>query len=301
MQLLLIGAKSQVGRSLAQLIESEDMGFTTLDTDADGYLSIQTVRDELKRSPADYLINTSLYIHYPQSEQHLDAVERVNYQMLADLAELSQSESIPLIQLSDTTVFDGLKDGLYGEEDELSPLGVYGKALLRGEQAIQASCPAHVILRAGAVFSQWGENYLTRVLEDAKGKGALIVPDSIKGCPTPAADVARVIIAMLKQMDCDSQTWGTFHYCSSDATSSFDFVEAVLSALSHHVGSMEREIKSIPMNEEASLTVHPVNSVMLCRKILDTFGIKQHPWRSGLTAIINDVYSDLPQVSSSAD
>ncbi len=296
MQLLVIGADTQIVRALSLLCREAGYDFIALPTDSDGFIVSDEFKKALAASKPDFVINASLYPSYLLAEANPQLVDKVNHLMPIDLATICCAASIPMVQISDTFVFDGKKEGLYQEDDEPKPVSAYGKALLAGENAVKITCPQHIILRTGNVFSQWGENDLTRILGLAKKAEPIVVAEGLKGCPTPAADVARVVIAMLQQLQCGSNTWGTFHYCSSDATTAYDFADAVLSVLSQHIGGIDKEVTTVSLDSDISLSLQPTNAVMSCKKILNTYGIKQRAWRSGLTAVIKDVYPELPEV-----
>jgi len=287
--LLVIGANRQIANALRVRADAEGYVTEAIETDASGFLSGDELKAKLACNKPNYVINVSLYPAYQQAEADIAGAEKINTAMLAELAKVSDAAGIPFIQLSDAHIFDGKKDGPYIEEDEPRPMGVYGRTLLEGEQQIRALCPNHIILRTGLIFSQWGENYFTEIIKAAKNPEPMVVPAGIKGCPTPAGDVARVVFAIIKQLNCGCNTWGTFHYCSSDVTNSYDFVDAVLSILSQQVGSIEKDITSVPLEDEPSLALYPVNSVLACKKILHAYGIKQRSWRSGLKAMIKEV------------
>ncbi len=53
--------------------------------------------------------------------------------------------------------------------------------------------------------------------------------DDRRGNPTPVDDAARVIISVLKQLDCAAPLWGTYHYAGHEATTPLALGQAILS------------------------------------------------------------------------
>ena len=45
-------------------------------------------------------------------------------------------------------------------------------------------------------------------------------------------DLVRVLIAMILQLDLDSEAWGIYHYASGDTAIGFQFVEAIVAQAS---------------------------------------------------------------------
>src|SRR5690606_7833157 len=139
-----------------------------------------------------------------------ETVERV--------AELCQHHGIILLQPSRYRVFDGSRVTAYSETDEPQPLGPLGQALLAMEQLVRSVCPRHVILRTGWILDDSRDGVLGRFLHRLEKGEPLELADDRRGNPCPVDDVARVILAILKQLDCAAPLWGTYHYGAQEAT-----------------------------------------------------------------------------------
>jgi dTDP-4-dehydrorhamnose reductase len=83
--------------------------------------------------------------------------------------------------------------------------------------------------------------------------------------------------AIVKQIDCGAEVWGTYQYAGAEDISLYELGLAIAG------------LPGIPsglrvVDEMADwATLEPVNATMICTKIRNTFGIKQVPWRVGLT------------------
>src|SRR5690606_10436040 len=148
---------------------------------------------------------------------------------LERLAELCQHHNIVLLQPSSYRVFDGSRATAYSEKDEPVPLGLRGQALRRIEQCVRATCPRHVLLRFGWLLDDSADGLLGRFLRRAEGEQELFMADDRRGNPTLVDDAARVIIAVLKQLDCQFPLWGTYHYGGHEATTPLALGQAVIS------------------------------------------------------------------------
>ena len=55
-------------------------------------------------------------------------------------------------------------------------------------------------------------------------------------------DAARVILAVLKQLDCESPLWGTYHYGGHEASTSLSLGQAVLSEARHYRSNLVEDV-----------------------------------------------------------
>lgn len=210
---------------------------------------------------------------------------------LTQLAEACAAADIPLLHLSSVLVFDGDKSAPYQEGDAEAPFDAFGEAMLQLEEALVAAGGRFVILRTASIFSNAGDNLLTQIIRLAERRKTLVFDPSLSGCPTCANDVARVIIAILLQLRCGADSWGVYHYTSSDVTTGYQFAEAVLALASQF--DRELHLEHVQLQERAvedpeHLQIDPV--VVACQKLLNTFGIKQRPWRSQLTFTVRNFF-----------
>ena len=72
---------------------------------------------------------------------------RVNVQSALNTLEIIGDRDIRLIHLSTDLVFPGKSEGLYTEEDPISPVTMYGKTMSIAEDVITLRCPSAAILR----------------------------------------------------------------------------------------------------------------------------------------------------------
>jgi dTDP-4-dehydrorhamnose reductase len=293
-KVLICGADGQIGHALAELssqqhwIDCVALGRRKLDvTDA-----VQ-VQQQLERHLPDYVVNCASFNCVDEAERQPELALAVNTAGASILASACNRLSIPLLHLSSDYVFDGRYAGGYSEDDEVSPLGVLGRSKWAGEEAIRADLAQHLILRVSWVFSARGDNYLLRTLEQARYEPVIDAVDDRRGCPTSADDVARVVVAILRQLTCGIDVWGTYHYCGAEITSCYGFSEAILAAARQYETLAVQELRAVASTDCAAAAHCTVSSVLKCRKLLTTFGIRQRPWRSELERVIRELYGEL--------
>ena len=90
-------------------------------------------------------------------------------------------------------------------------------------------------------------------------------------------DLARVITAVVLQLDCGAEVWGTYQYAGAEEITLYELGLAIAGLPGIPAGI--RVVDDVP----DWATLEPANATLICTKIRNTFGIKQLPWRSGLS------------------
>jgi dTDP-4-dehydrorhamnose reductase len=186
-----------------------------------------------------------------------------------------------LLQLSDCQVFSGQQMTAYRETDEPDAQTTYGALRWAGERAVIDTCPRYVILRTGELFSSIGQNVLTDLLKAWRSGGSARVSARYRFCPTSVRDAARVIVALLYQLSCGIEPWGVYHYSGTDAISYYDFARLI-----KQIVESQSELDLVTDMQEMAEAAMPLSWALDCGKIRNTFGVKQHPWRAGLTSSV---------------
>jgi dTDP-4-dehydrorhamnose reductase len=143
-------------------------------------------------------------------------------------------------------------------------------------------------LRTGPLIASCGDNLLTRLLRQLRSGGEVVVPDAQRFCPTPAADVARVIAAIHDQLDCGAACWGIYHYESADPANGYEFAEVVLAAATQYWPIAEDTAHLHGAATDGAAEIFPLLS---CQRIRDIFGIQQLPWRKAIPAMLKQIYA----------
>lgn len=289
MRLMLLGGGNSLGQALIRLGAEEDIGFLAPRPPDSGWdpASLTQLLDDTR---PDALINLAYYFDWFQAEAVSEAQFAVQERSVERLAELCQHHEIRLLQPSSYRVFDGSRVTAYSEKEEPVPLGVRGQALWRFEQRVRAICPRHVLLRFGWLLDDSSNGLLARFLQRAEGDEALYLADDRRGNPTPVDDAARVILAVLKQLDCQSPLWGTYHYGGHETTTSLSLGQAVLSEARNFRSNLVDEVIAQAHAARPDAVEEPQHAVLACKKILHTFGIKPRAWRSGLPSLLDRYY-----------
>jgi dTDP-4-dehydrorhamnose reductase len=252
----------------------------------------ETILPALREAAPSLVVNAAAYTAVDRAETEADAALRANRDGPAALAAYCAAAGIPLIHISTDYVFDGRKGAPYAETDPTNPTGVYGASKLAGEQAVLASCPRAIILRTSWVYAESGRNFVLTMLNARTRTDRLrVVADQI-GCPTPAPDLARVIlqiIARIRAQGWDDRYAGQYHAAGEGWTSWHGLATAVFEEAARH-GMAVPLVEPIATADWPTPARRPADSRLDCTRLAETFGLRLPPWRASLSNVIDRVF-----------
>ncbi|WP_157976638.1 sugar nucleotide-binding protein [Parahaliea mediterranea] len=285
MRVLLIGSDTSLGYALEQQLsragrhELESIGFA-----ASRWRSERHAKKAVRRSRPDVVVDARLQGAVDSGEQLFDLdVERCHW-----LAKACQRNGAIYLMLSSARVFAGEQERPYTEQDVPDSGETIGKMLQRGEELIAQTCERHLLLRLGPVFSHRGRNVMTHMLGQLMQGGTLTLDNSLRGCPVPSQDAARVVAGVLDQLSAGASSWGAFHYASSDATHCYEFAEVLLAAASQF---SEFGPQAVTLREQEA--GHTLSRRLDCNRLRNTFAIKQVPWRGFVADAVKHYFDHL--------
>ncbi|PXX90188.1 dTDP-4-dehydrorhamnose reductase [Marinobacter vulgaris] len=219
------------------------------------------------------LIVNALWLADPEiAEKNPEAAHKASFSLPVALAKHACERNIALLQLSSCYVFDGRKQNAYISSNPGQPCNELGNWQWECEQAVRTLLPRHLILRTGWSLGR----FIRKVQSVAAGSDVIRLPSKCHGQPVTVSDLSRVITAIVQQVDCGAEVWGTYQYAGAEDISLYELGLAI-TGLSG-IPSGIRVLDETP----AWAAFEPVNATMICTKIRNTFGVKQLPWRSGL-------------------
>jgi len=296
MKILLFGADGQLGyelhRACAPLGEILPHTFSgilpggqacaRLDFSVEGALS-----ELIASQRPDLVLNAVAHTAVDRAEDEPALAQRVNADAVAELAAACRATDAKLVHYSTDYVFDGTGHRPWRESDPTSPLGVYGRTKLAGEEAVRASGCRHMILRTAWVYASRGQNFLRTALRLAKERQELRIVDDQVGSPTPARWLASATaLALAKRPDAD----GTWHAVADGQCSWFEFASAIYAeALAAKLLDRVPGLIGIPSAEYPTKAKRPAYSRLDCSKFAADFGLRLPDWRDGLRQVIGEV------------
>jgi dTDP-4-dehydrorhamnose reductase len=239
------------------------------------------------------IVNAAAYTAVDQAESEPALAFALNRDGPARLAAAAARLSVPFIHISTDYVFDGMKERPYREDDVAFPLGVYGRSKLAGEQAVGDTCPAGVILRTSWLYSSFGRNFVTTMLQLAQTREVVRVVDDQHGAPTAAPDLARAILDVVERvagMDAQSaqDAGGLYHLAARGETTWHGFAAAIFAGWARR-GRRVPVLEPITTAEYPTAARRPKNSRLDCSKIEQAFGVRLPAWPGALERCLDDL------------
>ena len=290
MAVLQFGTTGQVGIELCRRAAASGLSVVALPRAEVDVADVPAIAAAIDGTPAiDAVVNATAYTAVDHAESDPNKAYAINERAVAAMAEGCARRGVPLVHISTDYVYDGTKPDAYVETDQPGPQSTYGASKLAGERAIESLWPRHVIVRTAWVYSAHGRNFVKTMLRLGQEREALTVVDDQHGCPTAAGDLATALLSILRHVTTDGPpVWGVYHYAGAGATTWRRFAEAILAEAKDWL-PITAGITPIPTSAYPTPAKRPANSVLDCRKIERTFGIRPRPWPEGLKAVLQEL------------
>ncbi len=221
---LVTGAGGQLGRALAALLPDAHL-VTRAELDLEDAEAVEAWPWQ------DYgtVINAAAYTKVDLAETPEGRADawRANATAVARLASKATENGITLVHVSTDYVFDGAKE-LHSEDEELSPLGVYGQSKAAGEVAVR-TVPAHYLVRTSWVVGDGGNFVKTMASLAERGIDPSVVADQ-HGRLTFTQDLAEAILHLVR----NGSPYGVYNVSNSGAVSTWaDLAKRVFELTGH--------------------------------------------------------------------
>jgi dTDP-4-dehydrorhamnose reductase len=227
---LIFGSNGMLGSFLANMMQTDSKDYQLIRNDkAEGGVDItqeDQVRDLIESSKPDVVINCAAYTDVNGAEDNPEIAYKVNADAPKYMAEICKKADTPFVHVSTDYVF-GLNDiqGYKEDHQNFEPLNVYGASKLRGEQNINKIGGKNYIFRTSWLFGPNATNFIDKITKFARELPELKVVTDELGCPTYVKDLCeRMLLAVEGVIKPD-----TYHVCSRDSLSRFDFAKEILS------------------------------------------------------------------------
>jgi dTDP-4-dehydrorhamnose reductase len=278
-RVVVFGHTGQVARELSRQGVSACLDRSTAD-----FSDPDAVRRAARAVEADAFVNAVAYTAVDRAETEEAVAQEVNATSVGALAEVAAERGVPLVHISTDYVFDGSGSRPWRPDDQVAPLGAYGRTKLEGEEAVRRAGGVHVILRTSWVFSAHGANFVKTMLRLGAERDALrIVADQVGG-PTPARAIAEAALRIAEALRGDPGLSGTYHFAGAPDTSWAGFARAIFAE-----AGMSVAVEEIPSAAYPTPAARPLNSRFDCSATETVFGIARPDWREGLRDVLRDL------------
>ena len=273
-----LGANGQLGSDILHVatglgIETAPLCRKDLDV-----CELGAIREALEREQFDVLINCTGYHKTDEVETHATEAFRINAHAAGALASACKVRGARFVQVSTDYVFDGMRHKPYVEEDEASPLNVYGASKLLGEKLAQREHrDGTIIVRVASLFgvagsSGKGGNFVETILKKGKETGEVRVVNDVTMSPTSTADAARTILSLLSK----NARAGTYHVVNSGVATWYEFAREIFEG-----AAVTAKVTPVTSRDYPTIAIRPAYTVLANRKVSHIVGEIRH-WKQAL-------------------
>jgi len=209
MRWLLLGATGLVGTHLRAALRGRDVVTTSHRAQLPGALAVDLTDRAattrlIREVRSDVIVVAAANAFVEECERDPVATRVINVDALRHIAELAPKTL--LVVFSSEYVFDG-RAGRYAEDDAVAPINEYGRQKVAVE-AIVRERSDHLVCRVSGVYG-WSSartSFVCQLIDRLRAGQSLRVPSDQIITPTPAADLASVIVELV-----DRSARGIFH------------------------------------------------------------------------------------------
>ena len=280
--ILITGAKGQLGSEL-KVLSQKNPSYNYYFTDIEelDITSAEAIENFVTANNITKIINCAAYNDVNGAESNFDEAVRLNVTAVASLAECAAKHDIYLIHFSSDYVFNGKKKSPYHESDRAFPISAYGKTKLAGEIAIKKSGTKSIIIRTAWLYSQFGNNFVKKMIQIGLDEYDADVVADCFGSPTSAKELAEAVFHIIPQLDATPRYGEVFHYSSEGVCSWAEFAEKIMK-----LKQLDCTINPLLSEAYPAAAKRPAYSVLDKTLIKTVFGVKTYHWEKSLSKVI---------------
>jgi dTDP-4-dehydrorhamnose reductase len=221
-KVLVTGAKGQLGSDVVLCLQDQGYGvygYGRQELDITDYEQVTHIFNKIK---PDIVIHTAAHTKVDLAESEPDEAYLINAYGTRNIAVASEVIGAKLVYVSTDYVFNGQGIRPYNEFEPTSPLGVYGKSKLAGEQFVRDLNSKFFIIRTSWVYGLHGVNFVKTVLKISEDRNELNVVHDQIGSPTYTVDLAKFIGQLVP-----TELYGTYHASNTGFCSWYEFAKAI--------------------------------------------------------------------------
>ncbi|UTF59582.1 sugar nucleotide-binding protein [Gilvimarinus sp. DA14] len=278
MKLLLADSHHSLGVALEHELEREPFNLLQPPSNELDWSDRDAVAEYIARQRPNIVLNNLGWGDSPAS-----ANIALLPQAAENIASACAEQQIPVLQLSSYRVFGDDNKSKHSEKDEPTPNSDLGRAFYLAEQKVLEADARALVLRASWIVGSYGDNLLTRLLSALQENQPWRLNARLRGAPTALSDLARVTVAIIKQINSGAECWGVYHYCSGDACSEVEFAEQLWEVLCQQDYKGPEPVWE--RIDEPAVEV-PVSAVLSGLRVRNDFGVQTRTWRTYLLPMV---------------
>ncbi len=272
MKILVLGSRGMLGSELMQVLQSSHVVFGLKSSECDIAFA-EDCRRAIARYSPDVVINAAAYTDVDGCETDKDRCFAVNAEGVKNIASACRERGIKVVHFSTDYIFDGTKNAPYCEEDDPSPINVYGSSKLEGERFLKDTSTNWLLIRTSWLYGLHGRNFVKTIIDRSSAVESLDVVDDQIGSPTYDVDLARAAKILL-----EAGKTGVFHFANRGQCSWYEFASKILQL----AGKANVQIRAISSKNLHRAALRPAWSVLDTTKYVQETNETVRYWDSAL-------------------
>ena len=278
MKFFITGVNGQLGYDVKR--ELLERGYTDILAPTRVDLDI-TNEDAVKKMIREYrpsvIFHCAAYTAVDKAEEEQEKCYQVNVLGTKYLTEAAKEVGAKIIYISTDYVIPGTGEQFYKTDDVTAPCNVYGQTKLEGELAVKKLLRKYFIVRISWVFGVNGNNFVKTMLKLGETRKELNVVADQVGSPTYTADLALLLVDMVK-----TDKFGVYHATNEGVCSWADFAEKIFS-----VAGIDAKVHHITSAEYPTKAVRPKNSRMSKDKLVGNGFARLPKWEDAVERYVD--------------
>ncbi|MFH1093784.1 MAG: dTDP-4-dehydrorhamnose reductase [Candidatus Omnitrophota bacterium] len=239
-RILITGINGMLGQDLAPVLESQYgiIGIDVQNLGDSNYVffccditDVKGLKKVFQENNPWLVIHTAAFTDVDGCEKYPEKAEAINVQGTKNIVGLCRGHKTKLIYISTDYVFNGEKSCAYTENDATSPLNVYGRTKLLGEEAVLAGLSDGVIVRTSWLFGKGGKNFVNTIIAKSAEGDALKVVNDQRGSPTYTVSLAQALKRLINEVFVSSHAggkYGIYHVSNSKSCTWYEFAKTII-------------------------------------------------------------------------
>ncbi len=228
MRILIFGGTGLLGTDISRVLKQGNDVIALGSADVD-VSKLESVLHSINIHKPELVINCAAVSDVDKCEENREMAYRVNALGPKNIAIACSRMKSRLIHISTDYVFNGNKNEPYTEFDIPSPISIYGKTKLAGEEFIKMISSNFLIIRTAWLFGERRNHFVDYVIKSLHQGNEIIAVKDMTSSPTFSLDVAE----MLKELIMTNEV-GIFHICNKGYCSRVELVEEIEKILRKH-------------------------------------------------------------------
>lgn len=239
MKIMVTGSEGMLGQDISKLIKTTRNILVPVTKSELNIADGNKVKAFIQRIRPNIIINCAAYTNVDLAEQESLKAISVNGFGPYSISEAANEIGAKVVHISTDYVFNGNKiSGPYLEEDRPDPISVYGASKLVGEEMIKANTDKYFIVRTAGLYGAGGDNFVRRIVANAKEFGRLeVVYDQFTN-PTSTMALSEAIMALI-----ETEHYGIHHLAAAGACSWYEFAQEIVNILEIDVLMYKSKLK----------------------------------------------------------